>query len=318
MPKTKSEKDQGKEEHRSEEREREFDRGPECPFCAAMGALGRRKSHHPDFFEHLKQAETEVLKAFRSLIDDRLEEGREDKSPPQSDQDQGQLNASGLGLAKIRGAENPASLKLWPVFDRYFGPEDRILDLGCGYGRSCRELYQKGFRDYYGLDLNLSGLKEARKWMSETFPDDPRPSFQAGEAERLPFEKGSFTGLIMQAFLTTIDRAAPRRAVAAEAARVLAPGGRLYLADYGRNTDNPVYLKRYEEGRRMGLEPGAFPARDPETGEVLFIARHYTGEELEKLFKKAGFSIEHHSTQPFVTWTGNRVKGRLLIGVKTG
>ena len=83
MSKTNSEKEQGKEEYREEEREREFDRSPdpECPFCAALGVLNRRKSRHPEFFGHLRQAEAEMLKAFRSLIDDRLEECREEETP---------------------------------------------------------------------------------------------------------------------------------------------------------------------------------------------------------------------------------------------
>ena len=217
---------------------------------------------------------------------------------------------------KYKGREIPASLHLRPVFDDYLRPGDRILDLGCGYGRSCKELLSKGFEDIFGLDLNLSGLREAQDWLSGIFPKGPRPNFQAGEGNRLPYKNGSFDGLIMQAFLTTLDREAQRKAVAAEAARVLTPGGHLYLADYGRNTDNPLYLKRYEEGRRLGLEEGAFPARDPVTGETLFIARHYTHKELEELLGSAGFSIAHHSTPTFVTWTGNRVRGHLLIGVR--
>ena len=46
-----------------------------------MGALGRRKNRHPDFFGHLRQAETEVLKAFRSLIDERLEACQTQEKP---------------------------------------------------------------------------------------------------------------------------------------------------------------------------------------------------------------------------------------------
>ena len=85
MPKEKTEKKPKDEAYGPEEepRERDYhrDHGPECPFCAAMGAFSRRKKRHPEFFDHLRQAETEVLKAFRSLIDERLEEGREEENP---------------------------------------------------------------------------------------------------------------------------------------------------------------------------------------------------------------------------------------------
>ncbi len=69
------------EEEMGREREYDEDRGPDCPLCALLGALGRRKSRHPEFFGHLRQAETEVLQAFRSLIDDRLATSREENKP---------------------------------------------------------------------------------------------------------------------------------------------------------------------------------------------------------------------------------------------
>ncbi len=83
MPRTKEETDSRKEEYREEENGREETgyHGPECPFCAVMGAFGRRKDRHPEFFDHLRQAESEVLKAFRSLIDDRLEACRTEEKP---------------------------------------------------------------------------------------------------------------------------------------------------------------------------------------------------------------------------------------------
>ncbi len=85
MPKPKADQKPKDETRRPEDdhRERESRQGhdPECPFCAAMGVFSRRKSRHPDFFDHLRQAETEVLKAFRSLIDDRLEEAQEEDQP---------------------------------------------------------------------------------------------------------------------------------------------------------------------------------------------------------------------------------------------
>ncbi len=219
---------------------------------------------------------------------------------------------------RYKGRKIPASLRLRPVFQGFFGPGDRVLDLGCGYGRTCRELYQKGMERYFGLDLNLSGLKEARQWMAREFPEKPRPHFQAGDGGRLPFADCSFDGLIMQAFLTTLVREEERRRVASEAARVLVPGGRVYVADYGQNTDNPLYRRRYREGLALGLESGAFQVKDPDSGEVLFLARHYEDQELKDLFQEAGFSIAHHSTRPFVTFRGNRVKGQLLVGLKNG
>ena len=43
-----------------------------CPFCTMRELIGARRKKHPQFHKHVRAAETEVLKAFRSLIDDRL------------------------------------------------------------------------------------------------------------------------------------------------------------------------------------------------------------------------------------------------------
>ena len=91
MPKAKTKKEEGPKtnECREEAQDRDYEdehgpdhrHGPECPLCAVMGVFGRRKRRHSDFFGHLRQAEAEVLKAFRSLIDDRLEECQEEAQP---------------------------------------------------------------------------------------------------------------------------------------------------------------------------------------------------------------------------------------------
>ena len=95
---------------------------------------------------------------------------------------------------RYRGRKIPASLTLWPVFDEHFKPGDRILDLGCGYGRTCRELYARGITGYYGLDLNPSGLKEARRWLAEEFPDQPRPISRPGTEGGCPLPRRASTG----------------------------------------------------------------------------------------------------------------------------
>ena len=45
-----------------------------CPLCALMGALKGCMDRNADVFQHLKNAEAEVLMAVRDLIDKRLEE----------------------------------------------------------------------------------------------------------------------------------------------------------------------------------------------------------------------------------------------------
>ncbi len=46
--------------------------GCQCPFCALMGMVDCARKRHGSFFHHLSNAEMELLKAFRSLIDERI------------------------------------------------------------------------------------------------------------------------------------------------------------------------------------------------------------------------------------------------------
>jgi hypothetical protein len=47
-------------------------RGCGCPLCALMGVVGQVAGRHSLFFNHLAKAEIELLKAFKSLIDQRI------------------------------------------------------------------------------------------------------------------------------------------------------------------------------------------------------------------------------------------------------
>ena len=46
----------------------------DCPFCSMSRVVEEVWPHHENFFQHLRQAEAEFLKAVRSLIDDRIQE----------------------------------------------------------------------------------------------------------------------------------------------------------------------------------------------------------------------------------------------------
>ena len=59
-----------------------------------------------------------------------------------------------------------------------------------------------------------------------------RVSLVCGGLPALPFGPECFEGVLMMAVLTVLPQAEARHAALGEAARVLAPGGRIYLADF--------------------------------------------------------------------------------------
>ena len=206
----------------------------------------------------------------------------------------------------------PGTLELFPVFYDFFRPDFRILDLGCGSGRICLQLARQGYSQVMGLDVNHNGLTGARTAAVSLDPSH-RPAFVVGEAQALPFKDGLFQGLFMQAVLTTITDLNKRRRTAAEAARVLRSNGLLYLAAFGQTWSSPLYRSRYEDGLAQGFESGTFSATNPQTGQLEYLARHFTREELGDLWHGAGFVTEYYKQEIFVTRTGNQINGHVLM-----
>jgi SAM-dependent methyltransferase len=94
------------------------------------------------------------------------------------------------------------------------------LDVGCGEGRFCRLLRQRGI-DAIGIDPTPALVEEARR-------RDPHGQYRIGKAERLEFENDRFD--LVVSYLTLIDIADFRVAIR-EMARVLQVGGSLLIAN---------------------------------------------------------------------------------------
>lgn len=105
----------------------------------------------------------------------------------------------------------------------------RALDVGCGEGRFCRLLEQRG--------ITVTGLDPTQRLIDEAVRRDPHGDYRNGVAESLPFAEDSFDLVI--SYLSLIDIEDYRTAIK-EMARVLAPGGTLLIANLaGHATANP-------------------------------------------------------------------------------
>jgi hypothetical protein len=63
-------------------------------------------------------------------------------------------------------------------------------------------------------------------------------------------------------------------------------------------------------------EEGSIIAYDQQTGEVSYIAHHFTEKELVFLLVENGFEIEFFKCDEFVTRTGNRENAFVAVGRK--
>lgn len=119
----------------------------------------------------------------------------------------------------------------------------KILDLGCGCGRTAIPLAASGY-DVTGLDVMVELLKIARSKNSPVH-------FVQGDARHLPFAEGSFDAVIFPwNGLDHINDVKERIAALEEIKRVLVPGGVLIYSShnamgfFGRLFRPPLLTKR--------------------------------------------------------------------------
>jgi arsenite methyltransferase len=118
---------------------------------------------------------------------------------------------------------------------------ERVLDLGSGAGTDSLVAAQMVGEEgsVTGIDMTPQMLAKARNAAAAMGVGNV--TFVEGEAERLPFADASFDVVVSNG---VIDLVPDKDALFAELYRVLAPGGRMQMADV--TIQNPVS----EEGRR--------------------------------------------------------------------
>jgi ubiquinone/menaquinone biosynthesis C-methylase UbiE len=127
--------------------------------------------------------------------------------------------------------QDRASGRLREIQTRALGilaPDDVLLDLGCGTGAAVREA-APGVRRAVGLDLSPAMIARARTLATAIGNVE---FLEVDVSGRLPFTDGEFTAVLC----TTAFHHFPRKQdTIAEMWRVLAPGGRLVIADANRS-----------------------------------------------------------------------------------
>lgn len=184
---------------------------------------------------------------------------------------------------------------------KYLKKDSRILDVGCGYGRTLDELYQNGYRNLVGIDFS-SGMVERGKRQF------PYLDLQIKENDKIALPDASVDAVILFAVLTCIRTNEEQEQLVSEIKRVLKPQGILYVNDFLLNADERN-LSRYEKFKEIYGVYGVFEL--PEGA----VCRHHDEKWIRQLLKD--FSQLDYSRVTRTTMNGHKSNGFYFIGKLT-
>jgi ubiquinone/menaquinone biosynthesis C-methylase UbiE len=158
------------------------------------------------------------------------------------------------------------------LFLRHLQPGVRILEAGCGVGQVVLALRQRGY-DCWGLDFAAKTIGMLRS----VFPEVP---FHQGDIRALPFANESFDAYVSLGVIEHFTEG--QELMLAEAARVLRPGGKMFVS-----------VPAFNGYRRLRARLGTYD----QSAAAPFFEACYSREELELLLREAGFEPLEHQYQ---------------------
>ncbi|WP_305784645.1 class I SAM-dependent methyltransferase [Symbioplanes lichenis] len=186
-----------------------------------------------------------------------------------------------------------------PLHAAWIRRADRILDYGCGYGRTVAELAGLGCTRVRGADPSAALIERGHR---------ERPDLDlcvADSPDRLA--AGSFDTVLLFAVLTCVPADTAQRDLVAGLATLLVPGGRLYVSDYVLQNDDRN-RHRYDTWARDHDDPyGTFATTDGA------VCRHHDIAHLRSLLTGAGLTPEEERPITVRTMNGHDARGTQLL-----
>ena len=187
-------------------------------------------------------------------------------------------------------ARTPGHDAYWDYRDAFFDllppPEGRVLEVGCGEGRVCRDLAGRGY--------GVTGLDASPTLVGAASDRDQIGEYVVGQAEALPFPDAMFRLVVAYNSLMDVDDM-PR--AVNEAARVLQAGGHLCACVTHPLVDAGAWESDADDARFVitdsYLEATTFTA-EMERAELTmtFDGKRFPLESYARAFEAAGLLIE--------------------------
>lgn len=178
----------------------------------------------------------------------------------------------------------------------------RVLDYGCGYGRLAGELTALGYRQVEGVDPSRAMIERGRR-------EHPGLTLLHRPAPPLDRPDGHYGAAMLFAVLNCVPDDGAKRAILAELARLVRPGGLLYVSEVPLQTD-ARNVRRYEEHAREGGRLGPYGTFRTEDGGTF---RHHRPDELRRLLADHGFAVAEERAGTVGTLNGHHVERLQLL-----
>ena len=193
-------------------------------------------------------------------------------------------------------ARTPGHDAYWIYRDAFFAlvpaPGAATLEVGCGEGRVARDLVARGHR-VTGLDASPTLLRAAAE-------ADPASRYVVAPAEALPFDDGAFDLVVAYNSLMDVE---DMPVAVGEAARVLAPGGRLcacitHPVQTAATWDHEDANRRSSSARPISSAAGWTWPSSARACEFTFEGWCYPLEAYTRALEDAGLLIEAMRSPP--------------------
>lgn len=185
-------------------------------------------------------------------------------------------------------------------FSKYVPIKAKILDVGCGYGRTLNELYRNDYKNLIGIDFSEKLIARGKNLY-------PSLTLHIQHTEDIDLPDNSVDAVILFAVLTCIIDDNAQKHLLSEIKRVLKPNGIIYINDFLLNSDERN-LNRYEKYLKKYKTYGVFEL--PE-GAIL---RHHSLDYIKELV--VGFKKLEFKETTYTTMNGHKSNGFFFIGQK--
>lgn len=175
------------------------------------------------------------------------------RSGPEASHMQGHWLLAKLGKRVLRPGGIKLTRRLLAAAEP--GPSDRVVEMGPGVGRTAEILLAAHPASYKGVDPNPEG----RAQVAAVLEGHPRAEYVVADAAETGLPDASVDLVVAEAMLT-IQSDAHKRAIIAEIARILAPGGRYAMHELALRGDrSPDELEAIRKQISRTIKVGARP-----------------------------------------------------------